>query len=92
LAEKRAGDLDGDLDEYLVPLAEALAPRHPRAALGIYRGMIDFVLRRGRVTRYRQAGAQLARCGLEPQEAYLARLRAEHTRKTAFWKGLASAP
>ena len=103
LAEKRAGDLDGDLDEYLVPLAEALAPRHPRAALIIYRGMIDFVLRRGRVTRYRQAGAQLARCGalaeeigdwgeLEPQEAYLARLRQDHARKTAFWKGLASAP
>jgi len=58
--------------------------------------MIDFSLRTGRSTRYRHVARHLLDCSglssaiedfgrLEPDDAYAARLRREHGRKSSFW-------
>ena len=44
LVVTRAGELDGDLYEFLVPAAEALDAKHPLAATLIRRALIDFTL------------------------------------------------
>jgi hypothetical protein len=73
-----------------------LAGRHPLAAVLVLRSMIDFLLRQGRSTRYRHAARHMLEWAglssaiedfgrLEPHDAYEARLRREHGRKSAFW-------
>ena len=96
LVLRRAGELDGDHYEILTPAADALAGPHPLAATLMLRAMIDFSLKAGRSSRYRHAARHFLECGslaafvdsfgdIETHEAYAARLRAEHGRKTSFW-------
>lgn len=93
---QRAKELDGNDYEILTPAAEALAAKHPLAATLALRAMIDFTLSRARASRYGHAARHLRECaalapmiadfdGPETHEAYVARLRREHGRKTAFW-------
>lgn len=96
LALQRADQLDGDHYEILTSAAEALAGKHPLAATLLLRAMIDFSLTQGRSTRYRHATRHLMECEslassiadfapFETHEAYAARLRREHGRKSSFW-------
>jgi hypothetical protein len=93
---QRAAELDGDCYEVLAPAADALAGKHPLAATLVLRAMIDFSLTKSRSSRYRHAARHLMACAsfassiqdfaaFEPHEAYAARLKAEHGRKTSFW-------
>jgi hypothetical protein len=96
LVTLRAGELDGDHYEILTPAADALAGKHPLAATLVLRAMIDFTLTKARSSRYRHAARHLMECAslassvadfgaLETHEAYTARLKAEHGRKSGFW-------
>jgi hypothetical protein len=96
LVTKRADKLDGDRYEVLTPAAEALAGKYPLAATLVLRAMIDFSLSNGRSSRYRHAARHFADCsGLASSikdfgpfgdhEAYAARLRSEHGKKSSFW-------
>ena len=96
LVVTRAGELDGDLYEFLVPAAEALEAKHPLAATLIRRALIDFTLTAARSSRYRHAARHLLECqglagqiedfgAFETHDAYRARLKAEHGRKASFW-------
>ncbi len=97
---RRAKELDGNLYEILTPAAEALAGRYPLAATLMLRAMIDFALTQGRSSRYGHAARHLRQCAgfasaisdyatWETHDAYVARLRREHGRKTAFWDAAA---
>jgi hypothetical protein len=97
LVQERVDELDGDHYEILTPAAEALAGKHPLAATVILRSMIDFALRNSRSSRYKHAARHLLDCAglssaiaefgnFEPHDAYQARLRHEHGRKSAFWE------
>ena len=96
LVLRRADELDGDHYELLTRAAEALAGKHPLAATLLLRAMIDFALQKGRSSRYRHAARHLLDCSslssqikdfgkFEPHDAYVARLRREHGRKSSFW-------
>lgn len=96
LVMARAAELNGDVYEVLSPAAEALADGHPRAATLALRAMIDFTLHEGRSSRYGHAARHLATCarmagriddwsGIETHDAYAARLKASHGRKSGFW-------
>jgi hypothetical protein len=96
LVLQRASELDGDHYEILTPAAEALIGKHPLAATLLLRAMIDFSLKNGRSSRYRHAARHLLDCSglssaikdyrsFEPHDAYEARLRREHGRKSSFW-------
>jgi len=100
LVVRRAAELDGDHYEILTPAAHALAGKYPLAATLVLRSMIDFALTRSRVKRYRHAARHLSDCAsmaplieemgpFEPHEVYVARLRKEHGRKSAFWTSVA---
>jgi hypothetical protein len=100
LTVARAAQLDGDHYEILTPAAEKLFGKHPLAATLLLRAMIDFALREARTSRYRHAARHLMECrtlassiedfgAFETHEAYVARLRAEHGRKTSFWNVVA---
>jgi hypothetical protein len=93
---ERSGELDGDHYQVLTPAADALAEKHPLAATIVLRAMIDFSLRKARSSRYRHAARHLLDCSglssaikdfgsIEPHDAYEARLRREHGRKSSFW-------
>jgi hypothetical protein len=92
----RAHELDGDHYEVLPPAADALASKHPLAVTLVLRSMIDFALTHSRSSRYRHAARHPLECEtlegsvldwntVEPHKAYIARLRAQHGRKSAFW-------
>lgn len=96
LVTERAGELDGDHYEILSPAADALAGKHPLAATLVLRAMIDFTLAKARSSRYRHAARHFLECAslassvtdfgaFETHEAYAARLKAEHGRKSGFW-------
>ena len=96
LVMRRAAELDGDHYEVLTPAAEAFAEQHPLAATLLLRAMIDFALAKARSARYRHAARHLQECAglapaiadygaLETHEAYVARLKAKHGRKSGFW-------
>jgi hypothetical protein len=96
LVIQRAAELDGDRYEILTPSADALAEKHPLAATLVLRAMIDFSLTKSRSSRYRHAARHLMACAslassiqdfgtFEPHEAYVARLKAEHGKKSSFW-------
>jgi Family of unknown function (DUF6880) len=93
---QRSDELDGDHYEILTPAAEALAGNHPLVATLVLRAMIDFSLKNNRSSRYRHAARHLLDCSslastiedfgrFEPHDAYQARLRREHARKSSFW-------
>ncbi len=97
LVTARADELNGDHYEFLRPAAETLAAGHPLAATLLFRSMIDFTLSKARSTRYRHAARHLMACeslaggiedfgNFESHEAYAARLRDAHGRKSAFWR------
>ncbi len=92
----RAGEIDGNYFEILSPAADALAGKHPLAATLALRAMIDFTLNKARSSRYGHAARHLLECAdlassigdfgaFETHEAYSARLKAEHGRKSGFW-------
>jgi hypothetical protein len=96
LVLRHSDELDGDHYEILAPAAEALAGKHPLAATVLLRAMVDFSLRNARSSRYRHAARHLLDCAslssgitdfgkLEPHDAYEARLRREHAKKSLFW-------
>ena len=96
LVVQRAAELDGDDYEILTPAADALAGKHPLAAILVLRAMIDFSLTKSRSSRYRHAARHLMTCAslapsipdfctFETHEVYITRLKAEHGRKTSFW-------
>jgi hypothetical protein len=96
LVLQRSDELDGDHYEVLTPAADALAGNHPLAATLVLRAMIDFSLKNNRSSRYRHAARHLLDCSslasaiedfgrFEPHDAYEARLRREHPRKSSFW-------
>ena len=96
LVARRAGELDGNHYEILSPAADALAGKHPLAATLVLRAMIDFTLAKARSSRYRHAARHLMECtslassiadygAFETHEAYAARLKAKHGRKSGFW-------
>jgi hypothetical protein len=93
---ERFAELDGDHYEILSPAADALAAKHPLAAILLLRAMIEFALKENRVKRYRHAARHLAECAslavavgdfgnFEPHKRYSTRLKAEYGRKTSFW-------
>lgn len=97
LVMTRHAEIDGDAYEILTPLADALVPAHPLAAVLLWRAMIDFALSRARAGRYGHAARHLASCaeagmaiidymGHPAHETYVAGLRATHRRKCAFWQ------
>ena len=92
----RAAELDGNLYELLTPAAAALGGKYPLAATLALRAMIDFTLKQARLSRYGHAARHLRDCAalagaitdrgaFETHEAYVARLRQEHGRKSGFW-------
>ena len=92
----RHKQINGDNYEFLVPAAEAVAERHPIAATVALRAMIDFTLNEARVKRYGYAAQHLATCAdlarriedfapICSHDAYIARLKARHGKKTGFW-------
>ncbi|MBT6510299.1 MAG: hypothetical protein HOL02_07630, partial [Rhodospirillaceae bacterium] len=96
LVIQRATELDGDHYEILTPAADALSARHPLAATLVLRSMIDFSLTRAQSSRYKHAARHLLECSslssaikdfgsFEAHDAYTARLRTEHGRKSSFW-------
>ncbi len=96
LVTERGKDLDGNSYDILAPAADALAGKHPLAATVVLRSMIDFTLSEGRYSRYKHAARHLVECArlgpaikdfrsFEPHDAYEARLRREHARKSSFW-------
>jgi hypothetical protein len=100
LVMERARELDGNHYEILTPAAEALTAKYPLAATLLLRAMIDFALTQGRSSRYAHAARHLRDCGglasaiadygpFETHDAYVARLRREHGRKTGFWSAAA---
>jgi len=100
LVTGRAKELDGNHYEILTPAAEALAVKYPLAATLLLRAMIDFSLTQSRSSRYGHAARHLRDCAglasaiadygsFETHDAYVARLRREHGRKTGFWSAAA---
>jgi hypothetical protein len=96
LVTLRALELDGDHYEILTPAADALAGKHPLAATLALRAMIDFTLAKARSSRYRHAARHFLECSslassvadfgaFETHEAYAARLKTKHGRKSGFW-------
>jgi hypothetical protein len=96
LVIERSDELNGDHYEILSPAADALAAKHPLAAILLLRAMINFALKENRVKRYRHAARHLEECAslaaaagdfgdFEPHERYSTRLRVEYGRKTSFW-------
>ena len=99
LIEARSEEIDGDAYEILTPLADALVPSHPLAAVLLWRAMIDFALGKARSGRYGHAARHLMDCAAADAEIidygihlshadYLEVLRKAHARKSAFWERL----
>jgi hypothetical protein len=97
LVLERRGEIDGNLYFVLDPAAKALEDKQqPLTATLLRRAMIEDTLKGAKATRYRHAARHLLECRtLEPSigdhgrfethDAFLARLRARHGRKTGFW-------
>jgi hypothetical protein len=96
LVLERSGEIDGNLYFVLDPAAKVLEGKQPLAAVLLRRAMIEDTLEGTKAKRYRHAVRHLLECRtLEPSisdhgrfethEAFLARLRARHGRKTSFW-------
>jgi hypothetical protein len=89
-------ELDGGNYVRLRPAAEALAEKYPVAATLLHRALAEDVLRRASSRQYQYAARDVRACaglaaqlpqenGLETHDAFMARLKREHPRKTGFW-------
>jgi hypothetical protein len=96
LVTVRTGEIDGNYYEILSPAADALAGKYPLAATLVLRAMINFTLAKARSSRYRHAARHFMECAslassisdfgtVETHDAYAARLKTEHGRKSGFW-------
>ena len=100
LVHERRREIDGNLYFVLDPAAKALEGKQPLAAVLLRRAMIEDTLEGAKATRYRHAARHLRECraleaglgdhgGFETHDAFLARLKAQHGRKTGFWSQVA---
>jgi uncharacterized Zn finger protein len=96
LVLERSGEIDGNLYFVLDPAAKALEGKQPLAAALLRRAMVEDTLEGTKAKRYRHAARHLRECraleaaigdhgGFETHDAFLARLRARHGRKSGFW-------
>jgi hypothetical protein len=96
LVEGRAGELNGNHYEVLTPVAESLAGKYPLAATLALRAMIEFTLDQSRSSRYKHAARHFQECASlaanvgdfgkhETHEAFVARMRSKHGKKSSFW-------
>jgi hypothetical protein len=96
----RAPEIDGNLYFLLDPAAQLIEGKHPLAATLLRRAMIEDTLEGAKSTRYKHAARHLLECAsLAPgiqdfgafgtHDAFVARLRARHSRKTGFWTQVA---
>ncbi|CUH89866.1 hypothetical protein PH5382_03819 [Phaeobacter sp. CECT 5382] len=96
LIEDRASEIDGNHYMLLSSAAETLRSRHPRAAVLLWRAMIDYTLEQGRSKHYGHAAEHLADCALLDAEildygafpnhdTYVKTLQDHHDRKSSFW-------
>jgi len=96
MIENRTTEIDGEHYLLLTSAAEVLRSRYPRAAVLLWRAMIDYTLEQGRTTRYGHAADHLADCSLldaevtdygvfATHESYLNTLKNHHDRKSSFW-------
>ena len=92
LVRDRHGQLDGRDYGRLRPAAE----RYPAAATLLHRVLAEDVLQRASSRQYQYAARDVRACeglapflpdeaGLEAHDAFMARLRREHPRKSGFW-------
>jgi hypothetical protein len=99
LVEARVNEIDGDLHELLSPAADTLREKHPRAAILLWRAMINNVLWEGRRARYNATIDMLGECAAADIEGidyknrlthaqYLEALRQQHGHKSSFWAKL----
>ncbi len=97
LVEDRVQELNGALSHILTPAAEALRARHPRAAMLLWRAMINETLWEARTARYAAAADHLMDCAAADSEIetygsfashdkFLRTLRETHKHKASFWK------
>ena len=102
LVRERHPEIDGNLYYLLDPAARWLEGTDPLAATLLRRAMVEDTLRGAKSKRYRHAARHLAECRslvpliggygrFETHEAFVARLRAAHGRKTGFWAQVADA-
>jgi hypothetical protein len=93
---ERRAEIDGNAYHLLDPAARLLEGKHPLAATILRRGMIDDTLDGAKSTRYGHVARHLMECQslasaiqdydpFETHQAFVARLRAKHGRKTGFW-------
>ncbi|MDG1084867.1 MAG: hypothetical protein P8J02_07760 [Yoonia sp.] len=96
LITDRESEISGDPAAVLTQAAEALRSRHPRAAVMLWRAMIDHTLNRDLVFRFDAAVDHLANCDavdaeiedygdMPDYDAYLMDLQTRHASKSAFW-------
>jgi hypothetical protein len=96
LVRERLEEFDGRDYVTLGAAAEALAGKHPVAATLLYRRMIESILGRASANQYGYAVRDVRNCeslagqlpedaGIEGHDAFMARLRQEHGRKSRFW-------
>ena len=92
----RHDEIDGNAYYLLDPVAQWLEGKHPVAATLLRRAMIDDTLNGAKSSRYKHAARHLLEClslasalpddgTIETHEAFTARLRATHGRKSGFW-------
>jgi tetratricopeptide (TPR) repeat protein len=97
LVRERLEEFDGRDYVTLGAAAEALAGKHPVAATLLYRRMIESILGRASANQYGYAVRDVRNCeslagqisedsGIEGHDAFMARLRKEHGRKSKFWE------
>jgi uncharacterized Zn finger protein len=90
-----SGEIDGNLYFVLDPAAKALEEKQPLAAALLRRAMVEDTLEGTKAKRYRHAARHLRECraleaaigdhgGFGTHDAFLARLRARHGRKSGF--------
>jgi hypothetical protein len=100
LVRERHPEIDGNLYYLLDPVARWLEGADPLAATLLRRAMVEDTLAGAKSKRYRHAARHLAECRslvpligdygpFETHEAFAARLRAAHGRKTGFWAQVA---
>lgn len=93
----RSTEIDGEAYEILTPLADALEPQNPLAAVLVWRAMISFALDHARSGRYGHAARHLAACARlnafvtdysdhPDHHTWLGALRRDHARKSGFWR------
>jgi hypothetical protein len=92
----RTSEINGNLHYLLDPAAQLIEGKHPLAATLLRRAMIKDTLGGAKSTRYKHAARHLLEClslashiqdfgAFETHDAFVARLRARHGRKTGFW-------